>query len=924
MKSMIRILTISLVTVLLFMSCKEDQPSKPSDMDISYSTNLIDSRDNPVINAIVNIHETDKSDVIATDTSDEDGFISFDKISVPTENITFSISHPLYNSLNLNYSDIDNKKNGSVTLEDKKDCCGSIELTIKDKDGNVLKNVEVKVRQNKELLKKGTSDENGKVKFEGLCLEEYNLRLALDGYKVIEETINIENCDDTKLIDFKMISTQSDEDTCCDGVFIFKPKDKDGNILNGTKVYIYKDGKVIEDPLVENGSAVQDSLCEGKYTIVYKLDGYENKEVQVEIGCDEEKTLEHTLEKKSDCCDGKVKIIVKDDKGNVLKNAAVRLWKGKNKLTELKTDANGYIEFKELCESNEYSISIFADGFEEFEFGFDLACNKELSFEKKLTTKEDCCDAILKFIVKDNKTKSSLEDAKITLKLNGKVILEKKLTDSEGEFLAKELCIGNYTVIIEKDGYKRIETSWKIENCDTFQETFSMEPISDCCNGKVKITVKDENGNVLKGVTVRLWKGSKQLTELKTDANGYIEFKELCESNEYSISILSEEYEGQEFKFEIGCDKELTFEKKLKVKSDCCDAILKFIVKDSKTKSALEGAKITLKLNGKVIFEKKATDKEGEFLAKELCKGKYTVIIEKDGYNRIETSWNIEKCDTFQETFSMEPINNCCDGFVRVKVTDENGNLLRNKTVNIWKGSTKLKDAKTNDNGIVEFGDLCEGNDYSISIVSEEHEGVEFKFELGCNKELNFEKSMKTKKACCDAILKFIVKDSKTKSVLEGAKITLKLDGKVIFEKKATDKEGEFLAKELCKGKYTVIIEKDGYNRIETSWNVEKCDTFQETFSMEPISDCCDAVLKFIVMDNETKSAIEGAKITLKLNGKVIYEKKATDKEGEYLAKELCKGKYTVIIEKDGYNTIETTWNVEKCDTFQEHFWMKK
>lgn len=654
MKSMIRILTISLVSLLLFMSCKEGQPNKPSDMDISYSASIIDSKDNPVINAIVNIHETDKSDVIATDTSDENGFISFDNITVPSDNITFSISHPLYNSLNLKYSEINNKENGTVTLEDKTDCCGSVELTIKYEDGKVLKNVEVKVRQDMKVLKKGKSNEDGKVKFEGLCLEEYELRLALDGFKVIEEMVTIENCDNTKAIEFKMISTQSDEDTCCDGVFIFKPKDKDGNVLNGTKVYIYRDGKLLEDPVVENGKAIQDSLCEGKYTVVYKLDGYENKEVQVEIGCDEEKTLEHTLEKKNDCCEGKVKIIVKDDKGNVLKNAAVRLWKGKNKLTELKTDANGYIEFKELCESDEYSISIFADGFEEFEFELDLDCNKELSFEKKLTPKEDCCDAILKFIVKDSKTKSALEGAKITLKLDGKVVYEKKATDKEGEFLAKELCKGKYTVIIERDGYKRIETVWNVEKCDTFQETFSMEPENDCCDGFVRVKIKDDKGNILKNASVRLWKGSIKLKEFKTDANGYVEFEELCEGNDYSLSISAEGFEGMEFSFDLGCNKEINYEKSLKAKTDCCDAILKFIVKDNENKTAIEGAKITLKLNGKVVYEKKATDKEGEFLAKELCKGKYTVIIEKDGYNTIETTWNVEKCDDFQETFWMK------------------------------------------------------------------------------------------------------------------------------------------------------------------------------------------------------------------------------------------------------------------------------
>ena len=186
--------------------------------------------------------------------------------------------------------------------------------------------------------------------------------------------------------------------------------------------------------------------------------------------------MEQTLEKNdNDCCEGIVKVKVKDDKGNIIKNASVRLWKGKNKLKELKTNSDGYVEFKELCEGNDYSLSISAEGFEGYEFEFDLGCNKVLNYDKSLKSKDDCCEAILKFIVKDNESKKAIEGAKVTLKLNGKVVLEKKTTDNEGELLAKELCKGKYTVIIEKDGYKTIEITWNIEKCDDFQETFWMK-----------------------------------------------------------------------------------------------------------------------------------------------------------------------------------------------------------------------------------------------------------------------------------------------------------------------------------------------------------------------------------------------------------------------------------------------------------------
>ena len=54
-------------------------------------------------------------------------------------------------------------------------------------------------------------------------------------------------------------------------------------VINGTKVFIYKDGKVIEDPIVKNGKAVIDGLCEGKYVIVYKHEKYEEKEMAVAL-----------------------------------------------------------------------------------------------------------------------------------------------------------------------------------------------------------------------------------------------------------------------------------------------------------------------------------------------------------------------------------------------------------------------------------------------------------------------------------------------------------------------------------------------------------------------------------------------------------------------------------------------------------------
>lgn len=640
------------VLIMVLGACKEDnQTNTDTEISLDYSANIIDSDGNTMVNSIVELYNSDNSKIIKSDTTDENGNIDISVITEFSDNLEISVIHPLSKPYKINLNKIDDKIGHIITLEDKDDCCGSAELVIKDNDGNPLEGVEIKVRQNMKVLKNGKSDKVGEITFSGLCLDEYEFRLAKDGYKVIEKLVAIENCDDAVKLNFEM--------------------------------------EAIE---------------------------------------------------KGDCCNGVVKVIVKDKDNNLLINKTVRLWKGSTKLKEVKTNLDGFIEFTDLCEGNDYSISIISENFEAYEFDFDLDCNKELIFEKTLKPTTDCCDAILKFIVKDSKTKEILKDAKITLRLDGKVIFENRVTNADGEVNEGGLCKGKYTIIIKRDGYKTIETYWNVEKCDELQEDFWMESDNDdCCQGVLIFKPKNKNGDNLNGTKV-------------------------------------------------------------------------FIYKD-----------------GKIIQD--PVVKDGKAIEDNLCEGKYTIVYKREGYKNkevlVELGCNEEK--TIEHTLEVNE-EDCCLGFVRVKVKDENGNYLTNTTVRLWKGSNKLNEAKTDANGFVEFEKLCEGNDYSISIISAEHENLEFEFDLDCNKELTFEKNLKTTNDCCDATLKFIVKDNNTKEVIKDAKITLKLDGKVIFEKKVTDNEGEYLAKELCKGKYTVIIEKDGFNRIETSWNVEKCDDFQEHF----------------------------------------------------------------------------------------------
>ena len=554
---------LSVLFISLFIySCKEDdKPTKSNTQIIDIQSIVVDSDNNPIIGAEVQVFEND--DLISTDTTTEDGTIIFNEIEANIENLRLLLSHPFYQNLSIKYSEFIDLEN--IVLELDEDCCVKAKLVIKDKNDEPLKGATVQLRDDgMKTLKKGMSNEDGVVEFEGVCKAEFEFRISKDGYKVIEEIVEFTTCDETYEYSFELNSNE--EEDCCESALIFKPKNEDGEILNGTKVYIYKNDKIIEDPVVKDGKAFVDGLCEGEYVIVYKNDKYETKEVVVELGCDEEKTVEHTLTKSDD----------------------------------------------------------------------------------------DCCEATLKFLVKDAKSKEYISGASVTLKLGNDVIFENRKTNNDGYVIEDGLCKGEYTVIIEMDGYKTIETTWNVEKCDDFQEHFWLEKEEeDCCESALIFKPKNEDGEILNGTKVYIYKNDK-IIEDPVVKDGKAVVDGLCEG-EYVIVYKNDKYETKEVVVELGCDEEKTVEHTLTKKDeDCCEAILKFLVKDAKSKEYISGASVTLKLGNDVIFENRKTNNDGYVIEDGLCKGEYTVIIEMDGYKTIETTWNVEKCDDFQEHFWLE------------------------------------------------------------------------------------------------------------------------------------------------------------------------------------------------------------------------------------------------------------------------------
>ena len=797
---------------------------------------LIDEAGNAISDAYIKLSRENK--LIKKAKTNDKGKFSFEEVCPGTYEITAlkndnSVSESNYKIV----SDETYNLSMKMQQQDKDSCCeGSILINLKDKDsGDKVNGTVVLKKEGKENKSKKTDD--GSTKFEELCEGKYTIVIETENHERMEFAYEIDCNQEYEIT--KELSKKEEKDSCCEGIIKFFPIGKDGNVINGAKVYIYKDGKVIEDPVVKDGKAVTDGLCEGKYTIVIKAEGYENIEYTIELGCDEtvESEKEMTEKKKEEadsCCDGSLQFLLKDkDSGDKINGTIILIKEGKESKSKKTDDA--YAKFEELCEGK-YTIIIETENHERMEFAYEVECDKEYELTKELSKKDNkdsCCEGIMKFypIGKDGNV---INGAKVHIYKDGKVI-EDPVVKEDGKAFADGLCEGKYTIVIKAEGYEDIEYTIELGCNKTVESEKEMtekkkEEADSCCDGSLQFLLKDkDSGDKING-TVILKKEGKESKTKKTD-DGYAKFEELCEGK-YTVIIETENHERMEFAYEVDCDKEYELTKELTKKEeeeDCCEGIL-WIGLSDKDGNLIKG-KVVIKKDGKEYGSKSTENSAVTFL--EMCKGKYNVIIETEEHKRMEFLYEQGCNDTTEisKTLEIKESDDCCDNTFTVYTKDEKDNSnLSDVIVKLWKDGKVVKEGKTKDGKVV-FEGLCKGK-YSGSITKETYTSSEFNVEFDCKESKELSKSMKKKESdCCDAKLKLQTKDENG-NALADVEIEYWLGGEKVSSGKSNG-DGYYYGNDLCLGKYTIVLKKDGYNSIETNIELKECKQYFESFNLK-------------------------------------------------------------------------------------------
>ena len=492
-------------------------------------------------------------------------------------------------------------------------------------------------------------------------------------------------------------------------------------------------------------------------------------------------------------------------------------------------------------------------------------------------------------------------------------LLDSSLTDENGQVEITTIpeSLNGITILITHKEYVTIDKSLRDFEIDTENPNFNLTMIrKEICETNVLFTVYDVNNNAIEGASVLLRESGADIADETTDLAGEILIENLCDGL-YTYKISKEGFKSKLSELNINDSNASEISRDIILEFDegdndttCCDGKILINITDNDG-NILDGADVILiDEEGNKVNAKKSLD--GRVLFEELCKGLYTVVIEREGFETLEFQVPSD-CDDFELLKKLEEIEECCDGEVCfvIKGNEDLSRFLTDAKVSLSKNG-QLVDTKLTTDDTLCFTDLCEG-DYFVEIEHKNYPSINFNITVDCDSTIVIDrKLLRDEEECCTAKILIQTKDKETGENIE-ADVTLK--GKDYENTKSTGNDGVAF-EELCEGEYTIRIFKKGYGVIEKVLNVE-CDS---TYSFEELmenEECCNGRAVIYPLKDSTERLIEGAEVTLWKNGKAVGTYVVT---GEPIVLEnLCEGEYGISIHHKLFKSIEFEFSI-KCD----------
>ena len=667
--------------------------------------------------------------VIVTGETNEIGEVKFDKIKFDIPYYVEEISAPegyLINEDNIQEFKIESSsgvKNIAYKFENTR-IKGDLELLKLDENNNPLKGAEFTIYDAVDKgVTKGTTDENGVVKFEKLVYGNYYYveTKAPEGY-ILNSTKHPFTISENGVV----LKETVENEKIVGNIRVVK-EGENNEFLPNAEITLYDlDGNELKTLVTsENGEVTFENIPYGEYKIkeTKAPEGYNlSKEVlKVRINGEETGLIYEAGKITNTKIKADIKINKLDQDENKVVGAEFTLYNNNDEVIGTTvTNEDGIAVFEDVVYGDYYiKETKIPEGYIGTDEKFDVSI-KESNGDKSIEIENTRIKSNLE-ISKNDGNNNPLKGAEFTIYNSFNEELAKSTTDENGIAKFEDLVYGNYYYIETKapEGYllKNDKHDFTInENGITLKETIVNERIL----GNIKAFKIDEDNKFLANAELTLFDSQgNEVQSLVTNENGEVTFenipygdyevKETKAPEGYNISeeILKVSVNGEEsgLVYEAG---KIT---NTKIKADIK------INKLDQDGNKLIGAEFTLYNSADEVIGTAVTNEDGIAVFEDVVYGDYYIKETKTPEGYIGTDEKIEvSVKDNNSVYSYEIENTRIKGTVEIKKVDENGNPLKGAEFTLYnKDGKEISKSISDENGVIRF----EAVDYGKYILKE-------------------------------------------------------------------------------------------------------------------------------------------------------------------------------------------------------------
>ncbi|MFV1453980.1 SpaA isopeptide-forming pilin-related protein [Bacillus mycoides] len=920
------------MTTVLSLKVENEQLDKGS-LEIT----KVDKDSQKALAGVVFEVQDEKGKVVKKVTTNKDGKANVSDLSVGKYKLVETESLPGYKKLTEPVS-FEIKKGMtevlSLKVENEQLDKGSVEIIKVDKDSQkALEGVVFEVQDEAgKVIKKVTTDKNGKAKIADLSVGKYKLVEveSLPDYKKLTEPVSFE----IKKGMTEVLSLKVENEMVDTGNLEITKIDKDNKAPLAGVTFVVQDEKGNEVKKVttdKDGKANVSDLPVGKYELVEveSLPGYKKleKPVSFEIKKGMTKSLAFTVENEMvDTGNVEITKIDKDSKAP-LEGVVFEVRDSKGKVvTKVTTDKDGKANASDLSIGKYELVEVETPaGYKPLEKPISFEIEKGRVTALQLTVENELVDTGNVEITKvDKENKDALADAVFEIQDEAGQVVAKITTDKKGHAQVTNLSVGTYKLVEVKapKGYKQLvdPITFQIEKGMTKSLALTVEnEMLD--KGNVEIIKVDKEGQkALAGVVFEVQdEAGKVVTEVTTDKDGKANVSDLSVGKyklveKAGLPGYKKLTEPVSFEIKKGMTKVLS----LKVENELLDKGSVEITKvDKESGAILAGVTFEVQDEKDKVVTKVTTDKDGKATISDLSVGKYKLVEVESlpGYKKLTEPVSFEIKKGMTEVLSLKVENEKLDkGSVEItKVDKDSQKVLEGVVFEVQDEQGKVVTEVTTDKeGKAKISDLSVGKYKLVEKAGlpgykKLTEPVSFEIKKGMTTVL----SMKVENEQLDKGSVEITKvDKDSQKVLAGVVFEVQDETGKVVTKVTTDKEGKANVSDLSVGKYK-LVEKEslpGYKKLAEPVSFEITKGMTEVLSLKIENEMVDTGnVEITKIDKDNKVSLAGVVFEVQDETGKVVTKVTTDKEGKANVSDLSVGKYKLVEVESlpGYKKLE-------------------